>query len=176
MNYISLCSFTYIDILIIVGVIGYVFLLRRKADKGPTLAQFFKDKRVFITGGNSGIGKALAIKLASFGAELIITGRDEERLQEVVDTCKDKYSAKIKSYRLDMSNPAHVEGWCFEKGDEIEMLDVLIHNAGVSMRGKLLEVEVEVGEKILNVDFLSVFAMTKALMGRMKTQGNGSVV
>lgn len=93
-----------------------------------------------------------------------------------MDIEQGRKGANHRYYILDQDNPGHVEGWCYEKSSELGKLDVVIHNAGLSMRGLLMDTEIEVGERLLNVDFLSVFAMTQALVDNMNTDGQGSVV
>lgn len=105
---------------------------------------------------------------------MVITGRDEARLKQTQKECKNP--DKVKYYVLDMDKPDFVFDWCTKKSDEIGTLDVLIHNAGFSMRDKLLNTEIEIGQKLLNVDFLSLFSMTKALIGNMNTKEQGSVI
>ena len=88
--------------------------------------------------------------------------------------CKDPN--KVKYYILDMENPENVQKWCEEKGKEIGTLDVLIHNAGLTMRDQLLDTQIRLGQKLLDVDFLSIFAMTKGLLPIMNNKNGGSVV
>ena len=75
-----------------------------------------------------------------------------------------------------MDNPKFVQNWCISNRENIGKIHILIHNAGISMRDLFMNTEIELGEKLLNVDFLSVFAMTKELMPIMNTQGDGSVI
>jgi short-subunit dehydrogenase len=79
-------------------------------------------------------------------------------------------------YVLDMEDPELVEEWCDKHAKEIGTIDVLIHNAGLSMRDLMLNTEISLGQRLLNVDFLSIFAMTKAFSGNMRKDGKGSVV
>ena len=75
-----------------------------------------------------------------------------------------------------MENPEFVEKWCDKNSKILGTLDVLIHNAGLSMRDMFMNTEISLGEKLLNVNFLSIFAMTKGLMKNMRTDGQGSVI
>lgn len=75
-----------------------------------------------------------------------------------------------------MDNPEEVESWCEENKKKLGTLDVVIHNAGLGMRCMLMDSEATLGKRLLDVDFLSVFAMTKALMGNMRRDEQGSVV
>lgn len=81
-----------------------------------------------------------------------------------------------EGYVLDMENPDNVEQWCKKNANSIGKLDVLIHNAGITMRELLMNTEIGIGQKLMNVHFLSVFALTKGLLKNMKTGGQGSVI
>ena len=74
-----------------------------------------------------------------------------------------------------MENPQAVTEWCKQNREEIGRLDVLIHNAGLSMRDQLLNTEIDLGLKLLDVDFLSIFAMTKGLLENMGRESEAVV-
>ena len=81
-----------------------------------------------------------------------------------------------EGFVLDMENPEKVEQWCKKNAESIGELDVVINNAGITMRELLINTEIGLGQKLLNVHFLSVFALTKGLLKNMKTGGQGSVI
>lgn len=77
---------------------------------------------------------------------------------------------------LDMENPDKVEQWSNENSSKLGTLDVVIHNAGVTMREQFINTELHMGERLLNIHFLSVYAMTKGLLKNMNTGPEGSVI
>ena len=75
-----------------------------------------------------------------------------------------------------MDDPKFVGDWCIQHREEIGTLHLLIHNAGLSMRELFMNTEIELGQRLLDVDFLSIFTMTKELMPIMNTKDDGSVI
>lgn len=69
-----------------------------------------------------------------------------------------------------------VEQWSRENSQKIGTLDVVIHNAGITMRELLINTEIGIGQKLMDVHFMSVYAMTQGLLKNMKSDGQGSVI
>src|SRR6056297_2031142 len=96
------------------------------------------DKVVLITGSNLGIGKATAIKLSNMGAKVIINGRKADRL-EAVRSEIEQSGGKALAIAADVTNPADCERMMLQIIEHYGRLDVLISNAGISMRGSFEE-------------------------------------
>src|SRR5882724_8684035 len=111
-----------------------------------------KDKVIIITGGSSGIGKALAEKFGREGAKLIITGRRKELLEDA--------AAELQLYGIEVSHvvaDASIEADCANVVDtairKYGKIDVLINNAGISMRARFEDIRLEVFKKVMDVNF-----------------------
>lgn len=102
-----------------------------------------KNASVLITGGSSGIGKALAIKLCDRGAKVYITGRDPKKLEEVAS------SIGARALQADMNNDEELRKALDQILSEQQKLDVLINNAGIGSFGPV--------ESLSREDFRSVF-------------------
>lgn len=85
---------------------------------------------IFITGASSGIGRALAVQFASAETTLFLCGRNEERLKQTADLCKEK-NATIHLFLFDATNKEDAKKFVI-KAHKIKPLDLLIANAGVS--------------------------------------------
>ena len=109
---------------------------------------------MLITGGSSGIGEGLAKQFTLLGANVIITGRNEEELKRVSKENKCDYVT------MDLTDPYSVESQVKSKLSSYPNIDILIHNAGLSQREEFLNTTPDLNEKLLNVDFLSVVALT----------------
>jgi len=167
----SFLSFSIFDIVGVLVVVGLWYWKRQSNSLKRSLNGEFKGKNVMITGGSSGIGKALALRFSKIGANVIITGRNDETLKKVQEEGKN-----IKYFALDMEDPEGVDKWCKENSKNVGTLDVIIHNAGLSMRSFVMDTQMSLSQRLLNIDFLSVYAMTQGLMKNMKTTGQGSVI
>lgn len=89
-----------------------------------------KNKIVFISGANSGIGKACAEKFAEKGAKLILCSRDVEKLIKAADAINKKYDTEILTYQLDVRDREKVETVISELPKKWQKIDILINNAG----------------------------------------------
>ncbi|MCB0486963.1 MAG: SDR family oxidoreductase [Cyclobacteriaceae bacterium] len=129
-------------------------------------------KVVIITGGSSGIGKALALQFGSKGSHILITGRKKEDLDLAVSEIASK-GIKVVGCQADVT----VEG---DNNKMVEMaikqfgkIDILINNAGISMRSLFQEVELKVIHQVMNINFFgSVNATHAALPHILKTKGS----
>jgi dehydrogenase/reductase SDR family member 7B len=131
-----------------------------------------KNKTVVITGGSSGIGKALAIRYAKAGANVVITGRNSNNLiatgQEL-----NKYSTVWHTIVSDVSIYSDCEKMIEEVIKKFGSIDVLVNNAGLSMRASFTETNIEVLKKLMDVNFWGTVYCTKfALPHLIKSKGS----
>lgn len=131
----------------------------------------FQNKVVIITGSNLGIGKSTAIELAKLGAKIVLNGRSAERL-ETTRQALIEMGADVISIQADVTNYADCKMLMDKTIAEYGKLDVLINNAGISMRGNFDEVEPDVFKKVMDVNFHgAVNASKAALTHLLKSKG-----
>ena len=131
-----------------------------------------KDKVIIITGGSSGIGRALAEKFGREGSKLVITGRRKEQLEDV--------ASDLRQHGIDVIPvvaDASIEDDCAHVVDiavrEYGKIDVLINNAGISMRALFEDLQLEVFKKVMDVNFYGLVNTTKyALPYILRSQGS----
>ena len=133
----------------------------------------FEGKTWWITGASSGLGAALAEQLASAGARLVLSGRNEEALRATaakVGTASLVLPFEVTDYaRI----PQLVEqAWAWAGG----RIDGLVNNAGISQRSLAVDTTFEVYERIIAVDLLAPIALTQAMLPRMIAAGGGDIV
>ena len=87
-----------------------------------------KGKTVIVTGGSSGIGKAMAKKFAMEGANVVITGRNAERLDEAEKEFKS-FIGKVKTIQMDVRNPEQVQEMVEQTKESFGTIDFLVNNA-----------------------------------------------
>lgn len=139
------------------------------------MKNYFNQKVVWITGASSGIGEALALELARSGASLVLSARRVEELERV------KQSTQLPPERV-MVLPLDVTR--FELGPEkaaeiiarFGRIDVMVHNAGVSQRSFVRDTALTVYQRIMDVDFFSTVALTKAVLPYMTSQRSGQFI
>ena len=133
-----------------------------------------KDKVVIITGGSSGIGKALAVAFAKLGSKVVITGRNQARLDEVSAEL-NALKAENLCLKLDVAGKQNNEQLVKETIKTFGKIDILINNAGISMRALFEEIQLEVFEKVMDINFRGALYATKYCLPHILESG-GSIV
>jgi dehydrogenase/reductase SDR family member 7B len=131
-----------------------------------------KDKVVLITGGTSGIGKALAFAFGRAGAKIVVTGRNEENLGA---TAKALAAQHIDHLALvaDVSQEGDCARMVAQTIDRFGKLDILINNAGISMRALFEDLDLAVIRQVMDINFYgTVYATKYALPHILKTKGS----
>ncbi|HEY4652727.1 MAG TPA: SDR family oxidoreductase [Pontibacter sp.] len=131
-----------------------------------------KDKVVLITGGTSGIGKACAFAFGKAGAKVAISGRNQQNLDQ---TSQELAAAGIENAAInaDVSLEADCQRMVQETIDRFGKLDVLINNAGISMRALFQDLDLDVIRKVMDINFWGTVYTTKfALPYIMATKGS----
>jgi len=128
-------------------------------------------KNIILTGGSLGIGKETAKSLINKGANVLITGRSEERL---IKTCKDKKLKVIEFDIGDIDNISLNAKKCIEILDN--RVDVLINNAGIGVRRSIEELNINDFLNVFNVNVFGLSLFTKEIIPLMKKQNRGTIV
>ncbi len=131
-------------------------------------------KVVIITGGTSGIGKALAIVFAQAGAKVVITGRRQEALDEVFREMFHK-GFKLLALKADVSVEADNAYVVEETLKHFGRIDVLINNAGISMRAIFEELDLNVFRRVMDINFNGAVYATKYALPHI-VANKGSIV
>lgn len=139
------------------------------------MKNYYQDKVVLITGGSSGIGKALAMQLAKQKARLILISRREEALQEVREACLH-FTDACSILPFDLSQTDKISELAKAALQIYGKIDVLINNAGISQRSLTVETDVEVDRAIMELDYFSTIYLTKALLPHFIQNGNAHIV
>ncbi|MFN3404834.1 MAG: SDR family oxidoreductase [Cytophagaceae bacterium] len=130
------------------------------------------NKVIIITGGSSGIGFALAEKFGKEGSKVVITGRDNIKLFQAADKLRIK-GIKVVSVVADSSLEEDNARVIYTAIKEFGKVDVLINNAGITMRALFEESEVDVLKKVMDINFYgTVYATKYALPEIIKNQGS----
>lgn len=133
-----------------------------------------KDKVVIITGGSSGIGKAMAEEFGKKGSKIFITGRNLTDLHQSVTDLKNK-GIDAQGFQADVSKEEDNLKMAEEAIKRFGRIDVLINNAGISMRALFEEVDLDVVKKVMDINFYGVLYATKYCLPEI-LKNKGSVV
>jgi len=134
-----------------------------------------KNKIVWITGASSGIGEALCYKLNQAGAKLIISSRSTESLYQVKSKCT-KNQPDVHVLPLDLENTLELEDKTKAALNIFGRIDIIIHSGGVSQRSLAMDTDLDVAQKIMNINFWGTVALTKAVIPSMLSNQSGHIV
>jgi NAD(P)-dependent dehydrogenase (short-subunit alcohol dehydrogenase family) len=127
-------------------------------------------KRVLITGGSTGVGRATALLFASQGCRVFICGRDGQHLADAIEAARQQ-GMEIGGIPADLENPEGIES-LFKGADEwLGQLDIAILNAGLGAHGVLTAMSHEECRKVVNVNLVSYIACALESIKRMQGRG-----
>ncbi len=133
-----------------------------------------KNKVFWVTGASSGIGKSLALELASREAKLIISSRNKNALQEVKNQCKAPEQVKVLA--LDLEAYEALAEKVTEAISFFGSIDVLVNNGGISQRSLAKDTNISVDKRLMDVNYLGTVALTKAVLPHFIKNKSGHYV
>lgn len=133
-----------------------------------------KNKVVVITGGSNGIGKALAEEFGNKGGSIVITGRNETALIAAVESLRAQ-GITAEGLVADVSKEEDNEAMAKFAVEKFGRIDILINNAGISMRAFFEEVDLDVVKKVMDINFYGALYATKYCLPEILKTG-GSVI
>jgi meso-butanediol dehydrogenase / (S,S)-butanediol dehydrogenase / diacetyl reductase len=134
--------------------------------------QGLNSKRVLITGGASGIGAATAARFLEEGAQVCILDRDAK----ACDAIRDQLPKISKSILADVTDLIQVEAAFAEAVRSMGAVDVLINNAGISIRHNFLDITPEEWDKVIAVNLTGVFYVAQTAARHMYHRGAGVIL
>lgn len=129
-----------------------------------------------VTGGNSGIGRCYACRLAALGYNLILVGQSEERNEETAKEIRQTYGVKVKNFVQDLATPTagrELYERIKEAGVEIR---VLINNAGTFCYNDVLKCDLERLERILYLHAMTTMTLCRLFGEEMAARGEGYIL
>lgn len=133
-----------------------------------------KDKVVVITGASSGIGESLARAFASLGSKVVIAARSVEKL-EMIKAELEKNAGGVLAVKTDVSREADCKSLISNTVEKYGRIDILINNAGVSMRALFDDVDLSVLKQLMDINFWGTVYCSKYALPYLKKSG-GSLV
>jgi NAD(P)-dependent dehydrogenase (short-subunit alcohol dehydrogenase family) len=133
-------------------------------------------KRLFITGGSRGLGREMALAVADAGADVVLTGRDQQSLEQ---TAADIHALGRKAWaiQMDMGEPSASEAACTKALEDHGPFDILINNVGGRRDPTpIQEMPVETWRSLVDLNLTSTFVCTKIIGGAMVAAGKGGRV
>lgn len=136
----------------------------------------FNNKVVWITGASSGIGAALARNFSKSACKLILSGRNTAALQEVKNSCTGITSENIFLLPFDLKDTENISGNTLQAINAFGKIDIVILNGGIAQRSLAKDTVLAVDREIMEVDYFSCVAITKALLPHFMERNTGRIV
>lgn len=135
-----------------------------------------KGKKVIVTGGTAGIGKAIALKFAEQGADVAIFGTNLERGQKVASEIQDQTGQKAVFIAVDVSSTEKVQEAVDQVIETLGAVDILVNNAGIVRDGLLLRMSESDWDRVIEVNLKSVYNLSKAVLRPMMKARKGKII
>ena len=139
-------------------------------------SNLFEGKTAVVTGASRGVGRAVALRLAEAGANVVVNylSRGEEAA-EVVEECR-KFGTDALAVQGDVSEWQAAQKISHEALEKFGRIDLLVLNAGIWEGAPIEDMSEELWNRVLNTNLKAAWAMTKACVPAMKKQASGSIV
>jgi NAD(P)-dependent dehydrogenase (short-subunit alcohol dehydrogenase family) len=135
---------------------------------------FWKDEVVLVTGGSSGLGRVIADAFADAGAKIVVAALEAEAVEEAAEALRRR-GVDALGVHADVTRQEDVDSLFAQTLDRFGRLDVLVNNAGRSMRGKLLGTTPEQFQDLMDLNLIAVVRCTRAAVPHLLKQ-RGHVV
>tara|TARA_B100000780_G_scaffold259173_1_gene210019 strand:- start:747 stop:1523 length:777 start_codon:yes stop_codon:yes gene_type:complete len=128
-------------------------------------------KTVWITGASSGIGEALAREYAAKGYQLVLSARNEQKLEAL----GKELNTPCLIAPLDLEYPETLKKTAERVIKEVDKVDILINNGGISQRGLALDTKLDTERRIMEIDFFGTVELTRYVAKHMVEKGGGKI-
>lgn len=139
-----------------------------------------RDRIILITGASDGIGRALALRVAALGGQVILHGRNVQKLEQVYDeieAIENSPRPSIAVLDLASANSIAYESLASNLADEYGRLDGLVHNASIiGDRFSIEQYDAVQWQRVMHVNLTSAFALTQVLMPMVKQAEDPSII
>jgi 3-oxoacyl-[acyl-carrier protein] reductase len=132
-------------------------------------------KKALVTGASRGIGKAIALKLAAEGADVIVTATSLDRAKQTADQIA-LLGRRAIPVKVDVGVSSEVEALFKVVTDEFGSLDILVNNAGITRDGLLMRMKDEDWDSVIDVNLKGTFLCTREAIKLMAKAKSGRVV
>lgn len=141
---------------------------------------FYKDKVIIVTGASSGIGLASATRFASLGAKVVLAARSIDKLEKIAEEINERFNsqqptAKVLCVKTDVTKEEDCKNLVEQTVKHFGKIDVLVNNAGISMRAVFKDMDLNVMRSLMNTNFWGTVYCTKYALPYL-LESKGSVV
>ena len=132
-------------------------------------------KVAIVTGGNGGLGLAMATGLAAAGANIVVAARNPAKTAAALAQIEAE-GAQALGISVDVTEESDISGMVTQTLDTFGRVDILVNNAGVTMRKEPEDLSADEWDHVLDVNLRAAFLASRAVYPSMKTQGGGKLI
>jgi gluconate 5-dehydrogenase len=132
-------------------------------------------KRALVTGSSQGIGFAIAQGLARYGAQVVLNGRNEDKLVSAADTLASQGTPVLTAH-FDVTDSQSVRAGIKDLEDRVGAVDILVNNAGMQFRSPLEEFPENAWDMLFRTNVSSIFHVSQAVAKGMIARGRGKII
>jgi len=141
------------------------------------MEQLLKDKVAIVTGGSSGIGKAISKAFIRQGAKVVIVGRNQEKGEKAISEILYSFpKAQLMFYQADVSDEDQARKLIQEVVGQEGVIDILVNNAGITRDNLILKMTAEDWDQVLDVNVKSCYNLCRAVTRPMLKARSGKII
>ncbi|MEJ5375425.1 MAG: glucose 1-dehydrogenase [bacterium] len=133
-------------------------------------------KVTLVSGGNRGLGLAMARGLAQAGSDLVLVGRTQAQLEQAQKALMEETGQKVLVFKADVSNPKELEQVVEKSLAELGAIHVLVNNAGINIRKPFLQITPQDYDAVMAVNLKGVYFLTQKVVRHMLERGQGGKI
>lgn len=133
------------------------------------------DKVAIVTGAGSGIGRAIALRFAAEGADVVVPDKKLGAAEETAAEIR-KLGRRSLALSVDVAQSVDVKAMVAATVDQFGRIDILVNNAGIRLVAPLTEVTDEAWNKVIGTNLTGVFYCIREVVPQMKKQGSGKII
>ena len=134
------------------------------------------DKVAIVTGGSKGLGEAMAEGLASAGANVVLSSRNQAEVESVATRIQNEYGVKALGIQADVTSSEEVQALIDQTVEQFGKIDILINNAGINIRGPIDELSYEDFQAVQKINVDGIWLCSKAVIPHMKNAKSGKII
>ncbi len=132
-------------------------------------------KVALVTGGNGGLGLAMAKGLAQAGAGIVVAARDEKKTAQALSEIR-ALGVPAEGVAVDVTQEAQIKDMVSRAVERLGRVDILVNNAGTTVRKEPQDLTIEEWDQVLDVNLRSAFLASREVYPHMKAQGGGKII
>jgi 3-oxoacyl-[acyl-carrier protein] reductase len=136
----------------------------------------FANQVAIVTGAGRGIGRAIALRLASEGARVAVVSRTEKNSVQVAEEINARHAGLAKPYAVDVADHAAVQTLCGEVMTDFTRVDILVNNAGITKDGLSMRMSPDDWDAVLTTNLKGAFNFYQGVARAMMKQRSGRII